>query len=152
MEWRKETINRLKTLCRKKMLWCTTDFVFIHLLERSKAGFFHVFSDLRALFPSFCLLLGINHLHWLRLLGYILTNSSNNLLNWEKSHFRVKSKQIDSDFCEKKIVVKWSVFLIYSCWLHGNHTASAYWKFFLLNDQLRMAKQGPEIITGKFQK
>lgn len=74
------------------------------------------------------------------------------MLNWEKSHFRVKSKQLESDFCGKKIVVKRSVFLKYSCWLHGNQTASAYLKFFLLYDQLRMAKQGPEIVTGKFQK
>lgn len=50
MEWRKETINRLKTLCTKEMLWCTIDSVFVHLLERSKTGFFHVFSVLRALF------------------------------------------------------------------------------------------------------
>lgn len=49
MEWRKETINKLKTLCTK-MLWRTIDSVFIRLLERSKTGFFHVFSVLRALF------------------------------------------------------------------------------------------------------
>lgn len=61
MEWRKETINRLKTLCTKGMLWHTIDSVFICLLDQKQASFMSsVFSELY--FSLFCLLLGINHL------------------------------------------------------------------------------------------